>query len=307
MTDHSQVAQNSTTDPVRATRNRRFWTGIIWFVGVVVSLAVAAVGFEFSENVPAMNALIIGLILIVLTMVCETRVDLSNVETALEAELHRMKADFEKTLLGLSEDAAIAMKVIKNARVDTMFNTRYEELKQELKQLGEKEYRLEGRTAIYADDRSSIKLLQKGETLLSTCPVKGNLITDAMDHLLKDKEYEATMNCHIDAVKREVSVTRIYYFRRREQFEHEDIRKHLSGLVAAGLDIRVIFTKGADYLGEEYDFLVFGKRKVSIGTINHRDHTVYKGIVSIDPGKVADYENKYRYIEVTSQKLIDIK
>jgi hypothetical protein len=119
---------------------------------------------------------------------------------------------------------------------------------------------------------------------------------------MQGPHYLATIGAHCEAAKRRVSVTRIYYFKNREFFDPSKMREHLSALKNAGIDIQVTFLSEVT-LEPDYDFLVFGGRKVSVGVIDPATGKVWSARASIIPRDVNAYIEKYQRLKELSQPI----
>ncbi len=165
-------------------------------------------------------------------------------------------------------------------------------------------YQVRSIASLYLDDIRSIQALNHGERLLSTCPVS----TASASHVAAqfgDAHYLASLNAHVAAAKRGVFVTRIYLFKSRDYLDYPAVAAHLTHLSTTKLDARLIFRDETRIEGP-FDFLVFGKRKVSVGVVDPDTGTVNSAIVYADQDTIRFYEREYEKLRILSASVKDV-
>jgi len=262
---------------------------LVWILGVLITLAGCVGVYFWPAGIPELNAFILGTIGLTLTLVCEVRIKLGEMERSLEAAI---------------PDKAQIRQIEENGNRDDFFRERYAQLLKETKQLAEGTYHLSPLEAIYRDDRRSIGSLRAGERLLSTCPISRESIAAAVQQIA-ERNYLASIESHVAAAKRGVLVTRIYSFSNRKFFEHPNIKEHLAGLAKADMDIWVIFLDEVR-LGPEIDFLVFGNHKVSLGVIDPATGKVWSARASIAKAEVDRYTREYDHLKGNALPLSEL-
>jgi hypothetical protein len=251
---------------------------LIWLFGVAVALSVGIISYLRPEDKAVADPLIIGTVLITLGLVCEMRLKLYEVE---HAALHS------------SSQAEKTNKILMYSRTDTSFSQKYDELTRALNDLSNGNYDIKSLSELRDDDICSIELLCKDEELRSTCPISAESKEEVIEHI-SDQHYKASITSHIDAARRGVHVTRIYYFKRRELFDNTEVKEHLAELAKAKIDVRVVLLDQVSP-GHETDFLVFGKRKVSVGSFDSHGK-ISAARVCLAPDEIAKYTNLYNEI-----------
>jgi hypothetical protein len=259
----------------------------IWILGVLATLAGCAVPMIWPSSQEASFVLIIVTIGLTLTLACETRLKLREIED---------------TSLDVITEMSKTKAIVEHGHSDEFFIRRHEQLKTEINELAEGIYHLSPLTAVYEDDIRSINSLRSGERLLSTCPITSESKLAAVQGI-SDPIYEASIASHVAAAKRGVSVTRIYFFKNRDFYDQAKIKAHLADLAKAGMEIRVIFLDRGVKLGPVFDFLVFDKRKVSVGVIDPPTGKVWSARVSVARATIEDYTRKYEHIKSIAQPL----
>jgi hypothetical protein len=262
---------------------------LVWLIGVVLTLAACTAPYFLKSHNLVMDDLIIGTMGITLTIVCEIRVKLSELEHDAFAVLTQ------------SEEAK---RIRENDYKDDFFSRKHDELRREISELAAGVYHVGPEADIYADDVRSIDALRKGEQLLSTCPISQVSKETALHHI-SDEHYRASIASHLAAAKRGVAVTRIYFFRSKSYFDQPEMKAHLSELANAKIDIRVAFLDKVQ-LGPEIDFLVFGDRKVSRGVVDPGTGKVWSARASIVPQEVASYIKKYHSLKKVATSLANL-
>jgi hypothetical protein len=231
----------------------------------------------------------VGLVGIAISIVLDIRLTMHQVEE----QVHREIGEF-----------GTLKRVRELSKNDEIFLERYAELKREIGELAEGRYRINSLTSLYLDNIRCISELRPGERLLSTCPVSTVSETDAWRQL-SAAAYVAAMKAHADAAMRGVEVIRIYLFRDRKMVAYEPIRKHLGELARLKIDLWILVRDEAKVEGD-LDFLVYGRRKVSVGTIDPDTGMVVSAVIHTDP-RIADfYAREYQRLKVISRRLEEL-
>ncbi|WP_162654701.1 DUF6879 family protein [Lentilitoribacter sp. Alg239-R112] len=184
---------------------------------------------------------------------------------------------------------------------DEIFRERYDNIMIELNELCEGRYSLSNISEVYDDDIRSIRLLQKGDTLRSMCPVQGTA-KDA-EKQLSNKNFIASMEAHYRAADRKANIHRIYIFESSATFKSDLVQNHLmnsaflpsSSTKERLLSVSIILLdddRFHDARELPHDFIIFGDRKVSVGRIA-QDSRVAGGDVFVDRQSVAKYRMEY--------------
>ncbi|MFH2059658.1 MAG: hypothetical protein ABIJ59_12245 [Pseudomonadota bacterium] len=258
--------------------------------GIIVSIIISIIVYLKPQSQLITNSLFIGLIGIIISLVFELRMKFDELIKSISDCIPELYMDRE---------------ILDKSSIDPYFSDKYEELKEELKDLVNGQYELKSIQKVYQDDIRSMKILKKGECLLSTCP----MATDSTEVILKqikNPHYKATINEHINCSRRGVESIRIYLFKNRELFEVAKIKQHLSQLNQnPGLDIRVIFRNEVE-LSPEIDFLIFADNKVSIGVIDLDTGLCNGAKILTDTNVVMKYKEKYNILLGVSSKITDL-
>jgi hypothetical protein len=279
------------------SQRSKFPSYAIWLLGVAATAAALIAPMIWDINSDIKSDFIIGTVGLILTLVCETRLKVEEAEKSTVDSISELRSIAFDTKVQTKRLAQIET----NTESDAFFHKRYEELQWEIDGLSEGTYQVKSLAAVYQDDIRSIQLLQNGEKLLSTCPITHESVDAALKYI-SDPHYLATIGAHCEAAKRRVSVTRIYYFKNREFFDSSKMREHLSALKNAGIDIQVTFLSEVT-LEPDYDFLVFGARKVSVGVIDPATGKVWSARASIIPRDVNAYIEKYQRLKELSKPI----
>jgi hypothetical protein len=270
--------------------NRRNELSVITLAGGSVATAGSAIiAYFYANSVSILAALLIALTGLALTLILDQRVKLGDVE---------------RLVTQASVEASIETEISRLSKVDDFFNVKYAELKTEMADLARGIYQIRTLTSLYQDDIRSITRLRSGETLLSTCPVTPASKAEAVGQITSPA-YQESMRAHLEAVNRGVKVTRIYLIRDITFFLNPPITHHLTELEKAGMDVRVIL-RDQVILDSQFDFLVFGSNKVSVGVAEPGAGTVSGAIVYTDATTIRRYAAEYEKLRVMSMSPSDI-
>jgi hypothetical protein len=148
--------------------------------------------------------------------------------------------------------------------------------------------------SVYRDDIESIRVLKKGDTLYSMCPVGGS--KEIVSEQFSNKSFLAAMNEHYRAIKSGIEVQRIYIFEQKKFFsEINDVTVHLKEAKNEGVNVRVIFLDDPRFKDARKlprDYIIFGGNKVSIGRIGPNSNVDGADIYA-DRSTIDDYKQKY--------------
>lgn len=273
--------------PHRRARSLEVFTLI---AGVVLSLGGALVTFIWPQSDAVNIALLTALIGISISVGLGQRVATSELMEAVEKN---------------GRDVEILRRIMRRGKTDEMIIERYERLRQEIADLAEGRYYIRSLPALYIDNIRQMRILHRGERLLSTCPVT-IVSLELAEQQLRDVHYLASMEAHEAAANRGVKVTRIYLFKNREFLELGSIRSHIEELQKSRMEVRVCFRDEAKIEGD-YDFLVFGERKVSVGSVDPDTGMVSGAVVYSDPSIVGSYIRQYEQLRILSSLKLDVQ
>jgi hypothetical protein len=175
-------------------------------------------------------------------------------------------------------DLANAKQIHKNSLKDIFFDQKYEMLKKEISDLASGKYDIPTLDKVYEDDIRTIERLRCGERLLSTCPISPVSKEKVLEQISEDR-YKAAMEAHRSAAKRGVRVTRLYVFRDSESLITPDTK---------------------------FYFLVFGKRKVSVGEIDLDSVKVRAATVFVDRKNVEKFTKEYEQLKLVAPLLNEV-
>lgn len=258
-------------------------------VGGLATAGSAVIGYFYAESVAVLSTLLIALTGLTLTLILDQRVKLG---------------DIERLATQINAEASIETEISRLSKVDEYFNVKYAELKSEMADLARGTYQIRTLTSLYQDDIRSISRLRSGEILLSTCPVTPASEAEAVRQLTSPA-YRESMRAHLDAVNRGVKVTRIYLIRDMLFSLHPPIAQHLTELEDAHMDVRVIL-RDQVILDGQFDFLVFGNSKVSVGVAEPGAGAVSGAIVYTDDAIIRRYAAEYEKLRVMSIRPSDL-
>ncbi|AUI61184.1 hypothetical protein [Amycolatopsis sp. BJA-103] len=244
-------------------------------IGLFITLTIAMANYFWPQATAVKDALMISLVGVSVSVALSVRLKLSEISQSI--------ADIERDAQGLAQIQQWAKK-------DSSVLNRYTELRKEIEELVVGTYRLKSIDEVFEDDVRSIDELRAGEVLRSTCPISTVSAKRAREQIA-DLRYLASIQAHIAAAQRGVDVTRIYLFRDIAAFGDDVIVAHLKDL-AGKLRIEIILHSEAR-LREEFDYLVFGDRRVSVGVVGGNTGTVQAATVHSDRDTVERYIEKY--------------
>lgn len=267
-----------------SARSRRTSLSVVTLItGTASSVVAAFIAYFFAESSVVLYSLLIGLVGVALTLILDQRLKAHEIENLVKSA---------------NQEALIAAEIARLSEIDGIFGIKYAELKSEMADLARGIYQVRTLTSLYQDDIRSIGMLRSGDILLSTCPVNPASVEEGVRQITSPA-YRESMNAHLAAAKRGVKVTRIYLLRDMRTFRHTPMTHHLSELEQAGLDIRVIL-RDQVILDSQFDFLVFGNSKVSVGVAEPGAGTVSGAIVYTDRALVQKYIAEYDKLRVMS-------
>jgi hypothetical protein len=251
--------------------------------GTASSVVAAFIAYFFADSEAVLYSLLIGLIGVALTLILDQRLKTHDIENLVKSA---------------SQEALVAAEIARLSEIDEIFGMKYAELKGEMADLARGIYQVRTLTSLYQDDIRSIGMLRSGDILLSTCPVNPASVEEGVRQITSPA-YRESINAHLAAAMRGVKVTRIYLLRDMRTFRHTPITRHLTELEQAGIDIRVIL-RDQVILDSQFDFLVFGNSKVSVGVAEPGAGTVSGAIVYTDRALVQKYIAEYDKLRVMS-------
>jgi uncharacterized protein YceH (UPF0502 family) len=273
---------------------RSFWS---FAIGIILGLVITVTNTHLS-SVEKQVDLALGLLVLVFTAACELWFRLAD----LDEKFSNLGEKVDTALIVAAREKHIAENVSANQRKDSFFQQRYKELREEIDELSSGKYHIRSLDELYHDDIRSIEELRPGEQLLSLCPVSSEL--EEIQEQFSAPSYIASLRAHQTAFARGVKVTRVYRFKDEQLFGMPEIRGHLSELAASKIDARVVFEDRTPGKVENFDFLVFGDKKVSIGKLG-TDRKISGAEVDIDPDRVKNYQKKYKEIVAVSIPIRD--
>jgi len=185
-------------------------------------------------------------------------------------------------------------RIKKFGKYEPMLISRFDEIQNELDLMSHGKCRLQNLNAVYDDDILSIKKLGKGDQLLSTCPVSSVSDDDRMRQI-NDPRYLASIESHTTASRKGVHVNRLYLFRNKIDLGPDELVSHLKSLGRSRMTIKIAFRDELD-IPANFDFVIFGSHKVSIGEIDGDTGVVQSGLIDVDDNTVKEYTQKYNAI-----------
>lgn len=257
-------------------------------IGVFITLGITVVTFFTLPT--RSDSLLVALVGIAISIVIENRVHLG-----------KLRHEFSNEL---SQRARID-QIHKHGRREPQFVKRLDELHEELSEMATGKCRLLNLSAVYDDDIESINRLSPGEKLLSTCPVSSISNEDRIRQI-NDQRYIVSIEAHKKAAKRGVKVHHIYLFRSKQDFGPRELVDHLKEIQKTNFIIKVAFRDELK-VPAEFDFLVFGKYKVSVGEIDGDSGIVKSGIINIRESNVREYTKQYETIFKLSKRVDEIE
>jgi hypothetical protein len=278
------------------TLKRSLWV-LLFGVALGIGLTILAIRITDVKDVATLLvALVVGVI-------------------GLATDLWLRLADLDEKFTGLGKkvDAGLAAtenesrlaKLIEiNARQDPNFAIRYSKLKNEMGKLAGGTYEIGSLDELYDDDVQSIGALNPDEQLLSLCPVSPSDPQGVIEKL-SGPRYRASFTAHQRAFAKGVKVTRIYRFRNQALFERPELKPYVSELAKSEMDLRVVFEDKIPSQVDNFDFLIFGNKKLSIGLVGVGGEIV-GGEVYLDPVRIDIYKNKYQTIVGVSTAIRDL-
>lgn len=201
-------------------------------------------------------------------------------------------SEAEERLRGHLEDAVSFVRLSQRISKtdDPLLTERYQDLLHAQHELSEGRYDLRSLEAVYDDDQRSIRYLEKHDVLRSICPVAYE--EAAIRTQFGNRSYRASIIEHISAAQRDVTVIRICIFVKHEHYKNEFVQSHLSELEKKAIKCYCIVRNDPEYKQAQQidsDFVVFGERKVSVGTIDPTTGTVNGARVFSDHDTVKKY------------------
>ncbi|WP_459643934.1 hypothetical protein [Kineococcus sp. NUM-3379] len=261
----------------------------VLLIGAVVTLGAAGAAYLWPQSSQVSNALIMAFIGLILTVVCENRV-----------RLHEMEA----TIMSSSRELAVHRDIRRRTEGSPELRAAYESTREDLDLLSQGSYRIRTLVETYSDDTRRIERMRGGEVLRSTAPVDTRSPAEALRQFSKP-QYQASMRAHEAAARRGVKVHRIYLLRSRSMMTDADVAHHLRdiGRRHRNLEIRVLFRDEASLDPDSLDFLVFGDRAVSVGQLDPDTGVVNSAVVHTAPEKVYQYVRRYQMLLDASEPL----
>lgn len=196
---------------------------VVLVIGSGLSLLLSLVGYFYPQSQDVSNAFILGLIGLNCTLIFEALVKLSELKKYVEEHI---------------TDLQVENKILEGKQ-DEIFIAKYRDLKEEIRQLASGRYYLHSLSDVYRDDIESMKILNRGEHLLSMFPIS----TISKEEVLKqisDPYYIESVRQHIACAERGVQVTKVYQVKDKSFFLPE-LKAHFSELIRRGVNVRIIF------------------------------------------------------------------
>ena len=261
--------------PAQHTTPQRPSANAVLLIGLAVTVAVALVTF-FWPQLDTKVALILTLAGAAVSLALSSRLEL---------------AEIKQSLTGLGLEPQRATQIQQWAKRDRFILARYNELRKEMDELASGIYQLRTIDAVFEDDIRSIDEMMANEVLRSTCPISTVSVEKARWQI-SDARYRASIKAHIAAAQRGVKVTRVYLFRDEGMFRDEVLLAHLKELNKKIAVMVLLHDEAPQY--EDFDYLIFGNRRVSVGVVGGVTGTVQSAIVYSDRQIVDDYIERYR-------------
>ncbi len=263
------------TTPAQHSTPHRPSANAVLLIGLAVTVAVALVTF-FWPQLDTKVALLLTLAGSAVSLALSSRLELGEIK---------------QSLAGLGLEPQRAAQIQQWAKRDRFILARYNELRKEMDDLASGTYQLRTIDAVFEDDTRSIDEMTANEVLRSTCPVSTVSVEKARGQI-EDARYRASIRSHIAAAQRGVKVTRVYLFRDEGMFTDEVLLDHLKKLNENIAVMVLLHDEAPQY--EDFDYLVFGNRRVSVGVVGGVTGTVQSAVVYSDREKVEDYIERYR-------------
>jgi hypothetical protein len=210
--------------------------------------------------------------------------------------------EIKQTLAGLGLEPQRVAQIQQWARRDRFILTRYNELRKEMDDLASGIYQLRTIDSVFEDDIRSIDEMTANEVLRSTCPIS-TVSTEKARGQIADARYRASVRAHIAAAQRGVNVTRVYLFRDQGMFMDEVLLNHLKDLNKKITVMVLLHDEAPQH--EDFDYLVFGTRRVSVGVVGGVTGTVQSAVVFSDHEVVDDYIERYRRLTELSVPFVE--
>jgi hypothetical protein len=263
--------------------------GQVWvlLVGTLLSLATGVVAFVWPRSIETTLSFVLGLLGVLITLTLDHRLKIGELEDSADRGVEWLRTENQIRKLAADRDQRLS--------------ERYDELLREVSELAQGTYRVHTLSKVYLDDIRSIRMLDRDEVLLSTCPISVESI-DAVLTQISDPHYKASMAAHADAASRGVKVTRLYLFKARTLATNARVLGHLQELDTKGIDVRVLLRDEVTFDGE-FDYVIFGNRKVSVGAIDPDTGLVTGVHVHTENRLVESYKERYREMLSVSRSL----
>ncbi|WP_284749865.1 hypothetical protein [Amycolatopsis sp. RTGN1] len=241
----------------------------------MITVAVALVTF-FWPQLDTKIALILTLAGSAVSLTLSSRLELGEIK---------------QSLAGLGLEPQRAAQIQQWAKSDRFVLTRYNELRKEMDDLASGIYQLRTIDSVFEDDVRSIDEMTANEVLRSTCPIS-TVSAEKARGQIADARYRASVKAHLAAAQRGVKVTRVYLFRDEGMFRDEVLLNHLKDLNKRIAVMVLLHDEAPQH--EDFDYLIFGTRRVSVGVVGGVTGTVQSAIVYSDRQIVNDYIERYR-------------
>jgi hypothetical protein len=249
-------------------------------VGTILAILIG-LGSEILFNVGGDIAILIGFSVEIICLLIQMIVD-----------LEKMEGRIVERIVNSSElsQAIHRLSLVE----DKQFSEKYRELYKKLIRLSQGSYTVRLRSDIYLENTNALDLLEPNETFRATVPVSASDVVGQ----LSDEYFGYYLSKQIEIAQKGVRVIRIYIFPNEAIFDAPEVKKHLDRLIENQIEVRVLFKSMpvSHRLAElfESDFLIFGKRKVSVGQLGTADSVVISTQFSIAPETVEKYLQNFK-------------
>lgn len=261
---------------------------VVLVIGFGLSFLLGVVGYFYPQSQDVSNAFILGLIGISCTLIFEALVRLSELKKYVEEHI---------------ADLQVENKILEGKQ-DAIFIDKYRQLKDEIRQLASGRYYLYSLSDVYKDDIESMKILRRGEHLLSMCPIS-TVSKEEVLNQISDPYYIESVRQHIACAKRGVQVTKVYQIKDKS-FYLSELKAHLLELVRCRVDVRIIFRDELKSRLENIDIVIFGSKKASAGIVDVDTGVCTGSCIDTDPRTVEKYAREYKLIANLAHKYNDL-
>lgn len=168
------------------------------------------------------------------------------------------------------------------------FESKVENIIDDLRSLSNGILKLFNRQSIYEVDAAITDSLQENDSLLATVPA-----AVGYESHITSPDFKRLIDSQVRAAQRGVLVKRIYLFHSEETFSNKTVQSHLNYISKLGIKVEYVIREKSNRRNIDQiinqDFVIFGNRIVSPGSVKFPEMLFFEAYFTTDTKAVNEY------------------